>query len=196
MNQERRKWDKCHMKGINGTKRDEPSKTIPDFMNFLSEYGDKWILDAGCGNGENTAEISIHGKKVLGVDFSMPALKKAKKCTDGKSVEIHYVLADINNLPFKKGNFSAIYSIDSLNKSNTPSIKEFHDILDYGGLLYLRLLYKKEDKKKVRRNYQFPDDAIENFEDYFTVLEKSHYTRENNLYKQTFLTFKMMKKQK
>lgn len=70
--------------------------------------GGVYFLDAGSGAIPHKIEMdySVHYKKRVCVDFSLTALKEARKKLESKGL---YVLADITKLPFKDTVFDAIF---------------------------------------------------------------------------------------
>lgn len=67
--------------------------------------GDK-VLEIGCGTGEYTKHFEQNGISIVALDVSEDMLKKAQsKLSVGKTT---FIIADIDNLPFKKGVFDAV----------------------------------------------------------------------------------------
>ena len=66
-----------------------------------SHSGGSW-LDAGCGAGTYSRILSQHGLAVVGADYSLPTLLKARS----RSTEpIGFAVADVRRLPFRAGSF-------------------------------------------------------------------------------------------
>lgn len=69
---------------------------------------DKFALDIGCNNGYGTMILSNTSKKVVGVDVSLRAIKKAVLSCRSRNVE--FQLGDAAYLPFKGGSFDLVTS--------------------------------------------------------------------------------------
>ena len=88
----------------------DPSRNIDDFATFVSPHKMTKVLDAGCGAGRNYVELAKRGYDVIGVDCSSDALKIAKEKAHEKGVPVKLVQADMKALPFRNGEFNAVYS--------------------------------------------------------------------------------------
>ena len=62
-------------------------------------------LDAGCGPGTYTRYLVEKGQRVIGVDYSLPSLKKARDRSPGS---IPWVVADVQKLPVPKASFDGV----------------------------------------------------------------------------------------
>ncbi|HAA33799.1 MAG TPA: class I SAM-dependent methyltransferase [Firmicutes bacterium] len=63
---------------------------------------DEIILDLGCGTGRTACHLAkTYGAHVFALDNSEAMLSKAKSRALQEGVEVHYVLGDILDLPFK-----------------------------------------------------------------------------------------------
>lgn len=94
------------------------------------------ILDAGCGTGGLLKKLSKLGK-VVGIDFSPEAIKYAKK----RGLDIKQ--ASVQKIPFKKGSFDAVTSVDVLYHlavtDDVAALGEIKRVLKPGGILVLRV---------------------------------------------------------
>lgn len=61
----------------------------------------RW-LDAGCGAGTYSRMLSARGFDVVGADYSLPTLLKAKRRGRGS---IEFAVADVRHLPFREASF-------------------------------------------------------------------------------------------
>ena len=66
------------------------------------------LLEIGCGYGKQLKNIASNGSFVVGCDFSRPQLIKAKEFCGG--INIHFVEADVETLPFGDKTFDAAFS--------------------------------------------------------------------------------------
>jgi len=78
---------------------------------FNRDMRGKIVLDAGCGSGQDMARIAGKGAKVIGVDQS-EGIYNAMEYNKGTPFynNLHFVRADINQLPLKNEVFDIIYS--------------------------------------------------------------------------------------
>ena len=85
------------------------------FENIPSN-SDDLTLDLGCGTGLLIRRLTAY---TIGLDISPVLLKKAKGRTNG-SINVQYVLADAETVPFRQCMFSAIYAITIIQNSPNP----------------------------------------------------------------------------
>jgi SAM-dependent methyltransferase len=89
----------------------EPVKNIQSLK-------DKTILELGCGKGRHTFYASEIAKEIIAVDFGK-AVDVAFANNRNKK-NIHFIQADIYNLPFKENYFDFVFSIGVLHHLPTP----------------------------------------------------------------------------
>ncbi|SES80602.1 Methyltransferase domain-containing protein [Nitrosomonas marina] len=77
----------------------------------------KW-LDAGCGAGTYSRFIVQQGGEVVGLDYSLPSLQKAR--LKGES-SIVWCVADINKIPLKQGYFDGAICFGVIQALNDSS---------------------------------------------------------------------------
>ncbi|MGE3314539.1 MAG: methyltransferase domain-containing protein [Planctomycetaceae bacterium] len=89
---------------------DEDQATFQAKTGFsLSSLKGLRILDAGCGGGRYSKVCSEAGATVLGADHTT-AVEKAKSLCAGNR-NVHFVQADLKQLPFEEASFDAAFSI-------------------------------------------------------------------------------------
>ena len=79
------------------------------------------ILDVGCGTGLLFNRIAEKTETVVGLDFSKKLLFEAKK-RGRKLRNVHLVLADADNMPFKEDVFDRVFAFTVV--QNTPNPAE------------------------------------------------------------------------
>jgi ubiquinone/menaquinone biosynthesis C-methylase UbiE len=92
---------------------------------------DSLVLDLCCGHGRHANPLSKAGYSIVGLDISRNLLKVAKNTADDANADLPLVLADMRFLPFRKGGFSAVISLDSsfgYLPSEAEDLKSFHEI--------------------------------------------------------------------
>lgn len=63
--------------------------------------GERW-LDAGCGAGTYSRTLASRSHEVIGVDYSVPTVTKARA---REIPHTHFAVADVRSLPFRPGAF-------------------------------------------------------------------------------------------
>jgi len=128
-------------------------KTSKDFEKFLKTRSR--ILDAGTGIGNSAKLFSTNlNSTVFAIDASESINFAYKKY--GKSKNIHFLQADIRNLPFKKNFFDFICSDQVLHhtKDTESSFKKLTKLLVKNGLISI---YVYKIKGPIR---EFADSSI------------------------------------
>ncbi len=100
---------------------------------------DKIILEVGCGKGRHSFYASKIAKEVIAVDFSKAV--DVAFLNNRHIANIHFVQADIYNLPFRENYFDFIFSIGVLHHLPTPEVgfRKLVNFLNKGGgmLIYV-----------------------------------------------------------
>lgn len=80
------------------------------------DFKEKRVLEVGCGTGRMCAYVAKKEACVVGIDFSINALRIAKKIfrNEGHSRPIELCLADANVLPFRSDVFDVIICCEVL----------------------------------------------------------------------------------
>lgn len=104
----------------------------------LGPPGTQW-LDAGCGAGTYTRYLFDRGADVSGVDYSLPAIIKARTRSPPR---IEFVVADVRRLPFPAETFDGVVCfgvIQALSESET-ALRELCSLTRPGGELWVDAL--------------------------------------------------------
>jgi ubiquinone/menaquinone biosynthesis C-methylase UbiE len=109
-------------------------------LNLLSPKQGEIILDAGCGTGIFTLDILSSGSKVIGLDLSLPMLRRAEKKLKGYPFQI--VLADMLNLPFPESFFDKVVSVTALEfvEEGKAAVGELFRVTKRGGRILVATL--------------------------------------------------------
>jgi len=140
--------------GYEWNKFSETLKEWKENFNFYFEplknfnlLKNKIILEAGCGQGRHTHYVAELAKEVISIDASKAidvALYNTKKFNN-----IHFIQADIYNLPFKKNFFDFIFSLGVLHHLPRPEegFKKIVEFLKFNGnvLIYVYHSFPKND---------------------------------------------------
>ena len=73
----------------------------------LYEFKGRYVLDLGCGNGEDALEIAKYAKKVIGVDIIKNTSWKKRKKTN-----LSFRISAAEKLPFKTNSFDGLFLKD------------------------------------------------------------------------------------
>jgi SAM-dependent methyltransferase len=132
----------------------KPDQDVINLVSFLKENKVKTILDLGCGAGRNSKYLSEKGFRVMGIDISEVAIRKAKK--DGG--EAKYFLADMRRLPFPNDSFETIISIQTIFHGRLSdirkTIKEIFRVSKNGGIIFLTLQPIKGNKFRLGKKLE------------------------------------------
>ncbi len=99
------------------------------------------ILDLGCGAGNYVRFLADIGHRVVGLDYSLPSLRRASGCgLENRSG--HYVGGDAYRLPFCSEYFDLVISIGVLQALGSPerALDEMVRVLRPKGLLVIEFL--------------------------------------------------------
>jgi len=137
-------------KRSNATKVFEASGVAaePDSFRGESEFmpdPPAWVLDIGCGGGDLACFLAPRTDLLIGLDLSLDVLQAvAKKKKASGSRQLHLVVADVNQLPFKDGSFDYVVSRYTLHHTElNESLPEVRRIIVPGGRLFLRDIFAR-----------------------------------------------------
>jgi len=102
----------------------------------LELYGrDKNVLEYGCGPGSHSFILAAYAQKVVSVDISDYAIKKAQQLAEEKKLHnLSFVVMDAEDLEFDKETFDMIYGNAILHHLNLEkAFKEIERVLKTGG---------------------------------------------------------------
>lgn len=127
-------------------------KTLPKFNKFLNSC--KKILDAGTGLG-NSAKLFSHNPKseVFAIDASDSIDFAYKKY--GSAPNVHFLQADLRNLPFKNRFFDFVCSDQVLHhtKDTESSFKYLCKLLNSQGMISIYVYKKKAPMREYADDY-------------------------------------------
>jgi len=98
------------------------------------------ILDVGCGTGVFTLDFLAAGSRVVGLELSLPMLKRAGKKTAGRP--FHMVRGDMAGLPFADESFDKTVSVTAIEflEDARGGIAELFRVTRPGGLVVVATL--------------------------------------------------------
>jgi ubiquinone/menaquinone biosynthesis C-methylase UbiE len=131
------------------------------------------ILDAGCGTGVFSLDIISSGSQVIGLDISLPMLRRAREKFGG--YPFYPGLGDISTLPFREGTFDKVVSITAIEfiRNAKRCVAELFRVTKRGGVVAVanlnslspwavRRIEKAKKGKSIFRNaiFRSPDDLL------------------------------------
>jgi SAM-dependent methyltransferase len=69
------------------------------------------VLDVGAGNGNAAVEAAGAGAEVVASDFAPKQVAQGRERTEAEGLEIEWVEADAEDLPFEEDSFDAVLSV-------------------------------------------------------------------------------------
>ena len=109
-----------------------------DFFDVLkTKVQSKDVLDYGCGTGNFAEKVSnFKPKKLVAIDISEEAIKKAKNETKSEENKIDYKVENCENSNLSSDAFDIIYGSGILHHLNlNKSLKELNRMLKKGGIM-------------------------------------------------------------
>ncbi len=124
------------------------------------------ILDAGCGTGVFTFDFLSPGARIVGLDISLPMLRRALK--KGGSGLFHVVSADLSKtLPFKDETFDKVVSVTAIEfiEDAQSAVKEMFRVAKKKGMIVVATLnslspWAVRRKREAERGHPIFKEAI------------------------------------
>lgn len=180
-------WNKQHERYAQADWINKPSIFGEWALQFFPSQGR--VLDAGCGQGQDSRLFAEKGHDVVGIDFSEEALRYAnEKTSDALKGKIHFEQADLSKpLTFPDASFDVVYSHLATHYFDSATTQklfdEFYRVLKTGGVLILLVNsvhdseYGRGEKiesdyyiiSNMRKRY-FSADSIKQFASKFDVI--------------------------
>ena len=109
-------------------------------LDLLEPHPGETILDAGCGTGVFTLDILSRGAYVIGLDISLPMLRRSREKAGGYPFQV--VLGDMLNLPFPEKSFDRVVSVTALEfiEDAQGAIRELFRVTQKGGSIVVATL--------------------------------------------------------
>ncbi len=120
-------------------------------------------ITLGCGVGRETIYLATKGFDVIGLDFSLTAIKKAQRNARAAGVEIPFIVDDLTNLQHVSGTFDLVTDFGALNDLNQKARDLYMQNvlpLTYPGSRYLMFCFER----------MLPSDEVKRrFSEYFVI---------------------------
>lgn len=153
-----REWDRI-FSGLNDEATGEDD-WLERWLDLLNEGRGSEILDLGCGLGQDTRFLLLHGHSVVAADFSVEALGITRRVAPGAKTA-HVDLT--RGLPFPESCFSVIVASLSLHyfpwQMTVRILQEVRWCIRPGGYLLARLnstrdpRYSTAEKQEIEDNF-------------------------------------------
>jgi ubiquinone/menaquinone biosynthesis C-methylase UbiE len=134
-------------------------------LDLLKPSPGETILDAGCGTGVFTLDILASGAHVIGMDISLPMLRRTGQ--KARKYPFQQVLADISSSPFSENVFDKVVSITALEFIKDPkaAITEIFRVTKRGGIVVVSTLnslspWATRRKAEARKGHALFQKAI------------------------------------
>jgi ubiquinone/menaquinone biosynthesis C-methylase UbiE len=164
------KYDRWFTTPLGSLVKKYESELISD---LLMPCPGEMILDAGCGTGVFSLDILSSGSQVIGLDISLPMLRRAREKFGG--YPFYPVWGDISTLPFREGTFDKVVSITAIEfiRNAKECVAELFRVTKSGGVVAVANLNslspwatrRKEAAKTGdsifhNANFRSPDDLL------------------------------------
>ena len=159
-----------------------------DFLNILkNETKTKDVLDFGCGTGNFTEKvINFNPKKIVAVDISEEAIKKAKNNSNLNRKNIEYRVENCEDLSLNSDSFDIAYGSGILHHLNlNKSLNELKRILKKDGKIifiepmatnpFINLYRKFTPNARTSDEHPLKLSDIEFIKSLFTKVEVKYY---------------------
>lgn len=122
------------------------SQELDEFRGYLNENDN--VLDAGCGYGRDSNQLTQRGLNVTGLDIVRELVELAKK----DYPHINFIQGDMLDLPFSNQTFDGIWSYASLLHFDTifktkTALHEFNRVLKTEGILLVKVKAQTSERK-------------------------------------------------
>jgi ubiquinone/menaquinone biosynthesis C-methylase UbiE len=112
--------------------------TAPENRFILRQLGDlrgKYLLDLGCGAGENSVYFAQRGAKCVAADYSPGMVDVALKLAEANQVQIEGRVTNAMAMDFPDNTFDIVYASNLLHHIPDPklTLSEMHRVLKPGG---------------------------------------------------------------
>jgi ubiquinone/menaquinone biosynthesis C-methylase UbiE len=113
--------------------------TAPENRFIVQQLGDvrgKYLLDLGCGAGENSVYFASRGARCVASDYSPGMVEVALKLAAANQVQIEGRVINAMAIDFPDNTFDIVYASNLLHHIPDPklTLKEMHRVLKPGGL--------------------------------------------------------------
>ncbi|MCS6906370.1 MAG: class I SAM-dependent methyltransferase [Anaerolineales bacterium] len=142
----------------------KPRSFLLEVEEWLPQRG--WVLDLAMGLGQNAAFLAERGLRVVGVDISLTALRRAKILYP----QVMTICADLEHFSLPEKTFNVVLNFYYLQRSLWEGVRRW---LKPGGLLIVETMTQemKRVKPEIDERYLLrPGELEKSFEDFEILL--------------------------
>jgi len=99
----------------------KPLEEVVEFCNSIEKKG--LVLDIGCSNCRNLIPFLERKFSCIALDFSKNMIRKAKEFLLKRKLSANFIIADINNLPFRNNVFDYVLCTRVLHHLPTRALR-------------------------------------------------------------------------
>jgi ubiquinone/menaquinone biosynthesis C-methylase UbiE len=103
-----------------------PTEALVKFLLQHKLQKSSSAIEFGCGEGRDSVFLAKRGLKVVSIDISRSALKRAKSTFKKKRVNVDLLVADVVNLPVRDETFELAVNVGCLNLMIVQSVRDRH----------------------------------------------------------------------
>ena len=115
------------------------------------------VVDIGCGHGRHAIALSERGTEVIGLDFAVALLNRARQLATEHRSAVRWIRGDMRQLPFRSRCAAAAMVMDafgfSRQRKRTSHLREVARVLTTGGGLGLKVV----NGRPVLGDFREPD---------------------------------------
>ena len=113
--------------------------------NLLELSSTSRVIDVGCGHGRHALALAERGAEVIGLDFAVALLRRARQLAAELRTDVRWVRGDMRCLPFRSGCADAAIMMDAFGFFDTEEehdevLREAARVLTTGGRLMLKVV--------------------------------------------------------
>jgi ubiquinone/menaquinone biosynthesis C-methylase UbiE len=103
------------------------------------------VIDIGCGHGRHALALADRGPEIIGLDFAVALLKRARHLAGELRTQVRWVRGDMRRLPFQSECADATIMMDAFGFFDTEEeheavLREAARVLTTGGRLVLKVV--------------------------------------------------------
>jgi len=113
--------------------------------NLLQLSSTSRVIDVGCGHGRHAIALAERGAEVIGLDFAVALLDRARHLAAGLHSPVRWIRGDMRRLPFRSACADAASVMDAFGffdteEENEAVLREVARVLTTGGRLGLKVI--------------------------------------------------------
>jgi ubiquinone/menaquinone biosynthesis C-methylase UbiE len=118
---------------------------VNGLYNLLQLSPTSRVIDIACGHGRHAVALAERGPDVIGLDFAVALLNRARHLTAGPRTQVRWIRGDMRRLPFRSECAGAAIVMDAFGFFETEEeheavLREAARVLTAGGHLGLKVL--------------------------------------------------------